>query len=146
MPAGSTAKSAHNSTGRNPYAVRTPNGRSKLTNGTRGIVLPGKVDQRSAIARRYRDVIAAIASDLGGAANTTETKLHLVRRFAALVVQAEAMEARLAEGKPIDVSAHAHISSTLVRLAARIGLKRAARDITPTLAEILRGDDEADAS
>jgi hypothetical protein len=130
MPNGSIAKSAHNSTGRNPFAVRAPNGRSKLTNGTRGIVLPG-VDQRSAIARRFRDVIAAVVSDLGGAANTTEMRLHLVRRFAALVVQAEAMEARLVEGEQIDASAHAHISSTLMRLAARIGLKRVSRDVTP---------------
>jgi len=36
--------------------VRTPTARAKLTNGTRGMVLPG-IDQRSAIARRYRDVI-----------------------------------------------------------------------------------------
>jgi hypothetical protein len=143
MPAGSTAKSAHNSTGRHAYTPRAPSARSRMTNGTRGAVFPG-IDQRSAIARRFRDVIAAIASDLGGAANTTETKLHLVRRFAALVVQAEAMEARLAEGEQIDVNAHAHISSTLVRLAARIGLKRVAKDITPTLSEILR-DDEAHA-
>jgi hypothetical protein len=130
MPTGSTAKSAHNSTGRHPYTPRSPSARSRMTNGTRGAVLPG-IDQRSAIARRFRDVIASVCTDLGGADRCTETRLQLIRRFAALAVQAETLEATFAEGKPIDISAHAHISSTLVRLAARIGLKRVARDVTP---------------
>jgi hypothetical protein len=142
MPNGNGAKGAHNSTGRDPYTPRSPSARARMTNGMRGAVLPG-IDQRSAIARRFRDVIASVCTDLGGADRGSETRLQLIRRFAALAVQAEALEATFAEGKPIDVSAHAHISSTLVRLASRIGLKRVARDITPTLAEILRGDDEA---
>jgi hypothetical protein len=104
------------------YAVRSPTARSRMSNGTRGLVLPG-VDQRSAIARRFRDVIGAIVADLGGPTSATETKLHLVRRFAALVVQAEAMESKMADGGPIDASAYAHLSSTMLRLAARIGLK-----------------------
>jgi hypothetical protein len=99
------------------------------------MVLPG-IDQRSAIARRFRDVIAAVCSDMGGADRCSEAKLQLVRRFSALVVQAELMEAALAEGKPFDVSAHAHISSTLVRLATRIGLKRVAKEI-PDLRDYL---------
>jgi hypothetical protein len=137
MTSARTTAATRKPASRDPYAVRTPNGRSRLSNGTRGIVLPG-VDQRSAIARRFRDVIAAVVSDLGGTTNTSETKVHLVRRFAALVVQAEAMEAQLAEGKQIDASAHAHISSTLVRLASRIGVDRVPKLVGQTLAEIQR--------
>jgi hypothetical protein len=58
------------------------------------------------------------------------------------VVQAEAMEGAFVDGKPFDFEAHARISSTLVRLASRIGLKRVAKDITPTLADILRETEE----
>jgi hypothetical protein len=74
------------------------------------MVLPG-IDQRSAIARRYRDVMCAITADLGGESRLSEARLQLIRRFSALVVQAETMEAALVDGKPFDSSAHAHISS-----------------------------------
>jgi hypothetical protein len=99
--------------------------------------LPG-IDQRSAIARRFRDVIAAVCSDMGGADRCSEARFQLIRRFAALVVQAEAMEARLAQGETIDVAAHAHISSTLVRLSSRIGVNRVPKDVTPRLHDYLR--------
>jgi hypothetical protein len=126
------------------FRVRTPNARSKLTNGTRGMVLPG-VDQRSAIARRFRDVMCSVISDAGGIDRLSEAKLQLIRRFSALVVQAETMEAAFVEGKPFDFDAHARISSTLVRLATRIGLKRAIKDITPSVEDYVRHINEQSA-
>jgi hypothetical protein len=117
-------------------APRPSTARSRVSNGTDGCVLPG-IDQRSAIARRFRDVAAAVCADLGGADRCSEARLHLIRRFAAQVCLAEVMEARMANGEDIDVGAHCQTSSTLVRLATRIGLKRNAKDITPTLSEIL---------
>jgi hypothetical protein len=118
---------------------RNPMHRSRVSNGRE--VLPN-IDGRSVAARRIYDIASAIATDLGGADRLSETRLSLVRRFASLAVLAEEQESRLANGEQVDVAALAHISSTLVRLASRIGLKRVAKDITPTLAEILRGDDE----
>jgi hypothetical protein len=100
------------------------------------MVLPG-IDQRSAIARRYRDVICAIIADLGGESRLSEARLQLIRRFSALVVQAETMEAALVDGKPFDSGAHAHISSALVRLAARVGLNRVPKNVTPDLRDYL---------
>ncbi len=67
----------------------------------------------------------------------SEARLQLCRRFAALSVQAEMLEAQLANGAQIDISEYATLTSTLVRVVARIGLKRAKTDITPTLNEIL---------
>jgi hypothetical protein len=136
MPAPNTTATDRKPNPRTPYAVRTPTARAKLTNGTRGMVLPG-IDQRSAIARRYRDVICAIIADLGGESRLSEARLQLIRRFSALVVQAETMEAGLVDGKPFDSSAHAHISSTLVRLAARVGLNRVLKNVTPSLHDYL---------
>ncbi len=107
---------------------------SRVTNGKE--TLPG-ADGRSTVARRYHDICAAIASDQGGADRMSEARLQLVRRFAAAAVLAEQMEARLAMGEEIDIGQHAHLSSTLCRLAQRIGLKRVARDITPTLNEYM---------
>ena len=41
------------------------------------------------------------------------------------------MEARLAMGETIDLAEHCSISSTLVRLATRLGINRAAKLVTP---------------
>src|SRR5215472_19215046 len=136
MSAVSTTAADRKPSPRTPYAVRTPTARAKLTNGTRGMVLPG-IDQRSAIARRYRDVMCAIIADLGGESRLSEARLQLIRRFSALVVQAETMEAALVDGKPFDSAAHAHISSTLVRLAARVGLNRVPKNVPPSLHDYL---------
>jgi hypothetical protein len=46
------------------------------------------------------------------------------------------MESRLANGEQIDIQEHATLSSTLVRLAQRIGIDRVLRDVTPSLADI----------
>jgi hypothetical protein len=58
--------------------------------------------------------------------------------IAITAVLAEALEARLARGENVDISEYALLSSTLVRLANRIGIERVARDISPTLSDILR--------
>jgi hypothetical protein len=68
----------------------------------------------------------------------SEARQQLIRRFAAASVLAEEMEARLANGAQIDINEHATLSSTLVRLASRIGIDRIARNITPTLNEYLQ--------
>jgi hypothetical protein len=115
-------------------APMSPTARSRVSNGAD--LLPG-IDGRSATARRYRDILAALASDQGGAARLSEARQQLCRRFAALAVQAEAMEARLARGEPIDLQEHALIASTLVRLAARIGIDRRARNVVPDLHDYL---------
>jgi len=107
--------------------------RSRVSNGND--VLPG-IDGRARISRRYRDICAAIASDQGGAAYMSEARMQLIRRFAASAVLAEQMESRLANGETIDINEHATLSSTLVRLAQRIGIDRRAKDVTPSLADI----------
>jgi hypothetical protein len=113
-------------------AATKPEARSRVTNGKE--VLPG-VDGRSLIARRYRDIIAAITVDQNGAGHLSEARQQLIRRFAAASVLAEAMEARLANGQQIDITEHALLCSTLCRVSTRIGLDRIARNITPTVSD-----------
>jgi hypothetical protein len=81
---------------------------------------------------------------MGGVENMTEARTQLCRRFAAVAVQAEQMEARLAMGQQIDLNDHALLSSTLVRLASRLGIERTARNITPSLADYLAENRLAD--
>jgi hypothetical protein len=74
--------------------------------------------------------MSAILVDQGGADLCSESRLQLIRRFAAAAVLAEQLESRLANGEQIDIAEHATLSSTLVRLAQRIGIDRVARDVT----------------
>ena len=108
---------------------RKASARSRVSNG--GHILPD-VDGRSAVARRYRDIAAQIIADMGGASQCAEARLQLIRRFAAAAVLAEQMEARLANGHSINITDHALLSSTLVRLAQRIGIDRRSRNTTPS--------------
>lgn len=118
-----------------PAVVRHPAAhKSRVSNGKD--LLPN-VDQRSATARRYKDLFQSIAADQGGIDRLSEARAQLIRRFAAASVLAEQMEARLVGGENIDLQEYSQLSSTLVRLAQRIGIDRRARNVTPTLAEYL---------
>jgi hypothetical protein len=106
---------------------------SRVTTGKR--LLPG-VDGRSPTARRYRDLVSALAVDQGGD-QMSEARAQLCRRFAAAACIAENMEADLVNGKQIDIGEHCLLSSTLVRLASRIGINRHARELVPSVAQYL---------
>jgi hypothetical protein len=118
-----------------PQVSRLPAAqRSRVTNGKE--LLPD-IDGRSARARRFKDITAALVVDQGGADRLTEARFQLVRRFAAAAVIAEQLESHLANGEEIDVQQHALLCSSLVRLAQRIGINRRAKDITPALPDYL---------
>jgi hypothetical protein len=106
--------------------VRKLTARSAVSNGRD--ILP-KVDGRSLIGRRYYDIQTAILIDQGGADQVSETRLQLVRRFSAAAVMAELLEAKLANGEEIDIQQHALLSSTMVRVAQRIGIDRIPKDV-----------------
>lgn len=126
-------------------STRKASARSRVSNGQD--ILPG-VDGRSPLARRYRDISAAIVADMGGPDRCSEARIQLIRRFAASAVMAEAMEATLVNGQSINITEHSLLSSTLVRLAARIGINRMPKNVTPHLHDYLEqriasDDDEA---
>jgi hypothetical protein len=111
-------------------------GKSRITNGRD--ILPG-VDLRSPTARRYRDLVQIIAADQGGAEHMSESRMQLIRRFAAAACLAEQMEARIVAGEKIDLEEHAKLSSTLVRIVNHLGLERVPRDVTPLVGEVIDG-------
>jgi hypothetical protein len=125
-------------------ARRPPTHRSRLTNGKD--LLPD-LDGRSAMARRFKDIISAVISDQGGLDRCSESRLQLIRRLAAASVLAERLESRIANGEDIDVAQHAVLCSTLVRLTSRIGINRRRNLIPDPLdyaasIEASEGDDE----
>ena len=89
------------------------------------------------MARRWRDVVASLASDLGGADHMSEAQTALVRRSATLVVQCEMDEALMAGGQGFDEGKFLVRVNTLRRLLTTLGVQRTARDVTPSLSEYI---------
>ena len=117
---------------------RAPTARSRVSNGRD--ILPG-VDQRRPEARRYRDITAQIVADQGGADRLSEARLQLIRRYAGKCVLAEKIEARIVSGEAVDVGEYAQLTSTLTRVASRIGIGRQAK-VVPNLHDYIEGSVE----
>ena len=105
-------------------------------------ILPD-VDGRSTIARRYRDIASAIVNDQGGVEQCSETRQQLIRRFSAAACIAEQMESALANGGSISVTEHCQLSSTMVRIAHRIGIDRIPKSIDGIEEAFMQGRNEA---
>jgi hypothetical protein len=111
--------------------------RSKVGNGT---VLLAGIDGRSAWARRYKDILHAFVSDAGGADTVSEAEHAILRRAATLATECERIEATFAAAgcaDPGELDLHAKTSAVLSRLLEKVGLKRVAKDVTPTIADIV---------
>jgi hypothetical protein len=126
--------------GRFREVLADPRSRSRVTNA---VELLAGIDGRSALARRYKDILAQIIVDQGDT-GISETQMQLIRRFSATCIMAEAIEAELVEGRKVNVKKHALLSSTLVRLARRIGVNLQAKTIGPSLGAYLAERDPAD--
>ncbi len=109
--------------------------RSAVANGSR--LHAAEVDGRSVEARRFRDVLSEILSDLGGSEGLSEGQRQLARRGAMLSVRGEMMEAEAVKTGEIDLAAYGSLTDQLGRLFNRLGLKRVARDATPSIADII---------
>ena len=81
-------------------ATMHPTTRSRISNGS--ALLEG-IDGRSATARRFRDVLNEIVSDLGGSDRLSEGQRQLARRCAMLAVECEKLEALGVAGGAIDL-------------------------------------------
>ena len=112
--------------------------RSRVTNGKQ-LFLDGEV--RSRASRRFRDLLAGIASDLGGVNELSVGQTQLARRCALLSVQCEIMEAAAVDGKDFDLDQYGQLTDRLGRAFQRLGLRRQPRDITPALEAYLSHQD-----
>lgn len=124
-------------TGRKPVRGQKSFGKSRLTNGH---VLLDKVDGRSALYRRYRDVANAILADQGGIDQCSESRKHLIKRFAAAAVLSEQIETKIVNGEAVDIAAFAQLSSTLVRITNHLGLERIPKMVTGYVGETIEGE------
>jgi hypothetical protein len=114
-----------------PRARKT---RSRVTNGKSAFV---EADQRGPWARRWRDVLGEIIGDLGGSSVLSEGQKQLARRCATIAIACERMEGQAAQGRDINLEVYGTLTDRLGRCFQRLGLKRQARNITPSLSEII---------
>jgi hypothetical protein len=107
---------------------------SAVSNGSRLFVeRPGD----TAWHRRFRDILYQFIADAGGDV-LSEAQRQLARRAATIAVMCERMEGQAAAGEDIDLNEYGMLTDRLGRTLQRLGLKRQARDVTPTLNEIMR--------
>ncbi|MEJ0076852.1 MAG: hypothetical protein WDO17_15650 [Alphaproteobacteria bacterium] len=84
-------------------------------------------------------IVTGIESDLGGKDQLSTVEVALIEAFAGATVHVHDLNARLLLGQKIDLSEHSAAISSLVRIASRIGTRRRPKDVTPSLAEYLKG-------
>jgi hypothetical protein len=111
--------------------MTTGNGKGKVRLLTRQAL-----DGRTRACRAFDQIAGSIAADLGGEAALSTVQRHLIEAFAGCTIALQAINARILDGKPVDISEQANAASVLVRLASRLGVARVARDVTPSLADI----------
>ena len=134
------------SAARSTAVPRPSRQRSAVTNGKRAFV---DGNGNAAWTRRWKDLVAAHASDLGGASNLSEAQSSLIRRVATIEIELEQLEGKLSKGEPVDLDAYTRASSHLRRILECLGLKRKSRDITPTIEQIaqhMADEDERDSA
>ena len=119
-------------------AGRAPEQRSAVTN--RNQLFLEDIDERSCVARRFRDVFSLHISDLGGFDAISEAQTSICRRAAVITCELEKLECALAQSEKPDAGLadlYSRLSNTLRRLLESIGLERRARDVTPSLSKLL---------
>jgi hypothetical protein len=129
----------------NPSAVRSvpdtrpPRIRSAVSNGRRLFV---EGDGNSAWSRRYRDLIVGHINDMGGEDVLSESEKSLIRRASAIECELEQMEGLLSRREPVDLDAFTRAAGHLRRILETLGLQRRARDVGPSLGDLMLADIE----
>jgi hypothetical protein len=101
-------------------ADRPPPQRSRVANGS---LHDRSVNGRSAAARRFRDAVAALCTEVGQPlASMPESRRAAVRMAATLIVRAEELQAAMARGEVVDADALVRVSGALARAIDDLGL------------------------
>src|ERR1700716_4205050 len=116
---------------RSHIAKPSPKSRSRISNGSAVLAADG----RSATARRYRDVLGELISDLGGDPSGAQTAI--ARRASALCVVCEQAEAEMVAGGVLDLGEFTTAANSLRRLLSARGLGRREKHTTRSLRSYL---------
>jgi hypothetical protein len=133
--------------GRAPANTLPAAQRSAVTNGK--LFAATIRDGRSGWSRRMQDLQSLYVSHMGGEDIVSEPERSMARRIATSQVELEWIESGFASSKngptPEQLDLYWRGSNSLRRHLESIGLKRALKDVTPTLSDYLHAiDDETD--
>jgi hypothetical protein len=103
------------------------------------LVTRAMLDQRTQAGRAFNQLASAIEQDLGGRSELSNIELGLIEAFTGANITLNALNAKLVQGEPIDLGLLALVGGVMCRLASRLGVSRRAKDITPTLSDMLKG-------
>lgn len=113
--------------------VKSPRIRSAVSNGTRLLV---GVDGRSALARRFRDLITELTAEAGGREGLSAAECSGIRQAAAMMLRVEQVQAAIVRGEPVDNDELIRASGELRRLLG--ALRKRAPAKPQTLQDYLR--------
>ena len=121
--------------------IPTPSGTDG--GGKQRLLTREALDGRTKAARKFDEIAGGIAQDLGGDDNLSTVQRRLIEAFAGAAIAVDDINARMLLGQPVDIVEYSQAISTMVRIASRIGVRRVARDVTPSLNEYLEQIDGA---
>jgi hypothetical protein len=93
------------------------------------------LDQRTRAFQAVNKTIGAIEADLGGSDHLSYAERSLVQRCAILSAMLGDAEAAYLTGQAIDPANYCTLVNAFRRTLETVGLKRVARDVTPSVAE-----------
>lgn len=123
---------AHSDTSQSPLDCRF-DAHAKRRNKRRvkpQLLTRDQLDGRTAAAKEFDKLASNIAADLGGYSELTAVEKALIEGFCGAAVVLQSLNTKLALGQAIALADHAAVCSSLVRIAAKIGLSRRSRVVS----------------
>jgi hypothetical protein len=103
-----------------------------------------ELDGRTNAAKLFDRLVVDIENDLGGRAALSTIELALIEGFVGAAVTLHHLNTKLALGQDIDFGQHAQAVSAMVRVAARLGISRRAKDVILDPLSYAKDADHAD--
>ena len=97
-----------------------------------------ELDGRTNAAKMFDSLASSITQDLGGYDELSTIERSLVEGFVGATIVMQSLNFKLALGQEIDLGQHAQACSAMVKIASRLGLQRRAKNIGPSLGDVLR--------
>jgi hypothetical protein len=95
------------------------------------------LDKRTAAYRKTAELIDTVEADLGGADRLSAAERTMIRHAAVTGAMIEDLGTRWLAGEPVDPGMFSTLCNNERRLYETVGIKRAPRDVTPSLREYL---------
>jgi hypothetical protein len=104
------------------------------------------LDQATGAGRFLNKMVRDIEVDLGGRRQLSRIEGELIRAFAGAATHVQYLNHQIAlgEGSEIDLGGYATLASTMLRIGSKLGLQRRAKNVTPTLGELIQQDQAAE--